>query len=84
MNVVLVVLAGLIIMPIVIGWMTCYEMTFSLEISKLNSPFYKIGIFSERFFLPEDQIEDEVIIGLFFINIVFTFWRVNEEEDFQA
>lgn len=84
MNVVLVVLAGLVVMPILIGWFTCHEMTVALEINKLNSPFYKIGIFSERFHLPEDQIEDELTIGLFVVNIVFTFWRDNAEEDFQA
>lgn len=84
MNVIMVVLAGLTIMPIVIGWVTCHEMMFSLEINRFNSPFYKIGIFSERFHLPDDQIEDEVVIGLFFVNIVFTFWRDNSLEDFNA
>lgn len=84
MNVVTVVLIGLIVMPFVIGWITCHEMTFALEINRFNSPFYKIGIFSERFHLPDNQTEDELIIGLLFVNIVFTFWRDNSLEDFNA
>lgn len=84
MNVVMLVLIGLTVMPFVIGWWTCHEMTIGIEINRFNSPFYKMGVFSERYRLPEDQIEDELTIGLFFINIVFTFWRDNSLEDFNA
>lgn len=84
MDVMIWVLMGLIVMPLVIGFFKCDEVTIALEINKMNSPFYKIGVFSERYHLPDNQTEDELVIGLFFLNIVFVFWRANEEEDFNA
>lgn len=84
MSLLILVLVGLIVLPLITGWIGCNEMTIGFELNLLNSPFYKIGIFSERFFLPDNQVEDELIIGLFFVNIVFTFWKDNSLEDFNA
>jgi hypothetical protein len=51
------------------------EITFALEFNTLNSPFYKIGIFSERYTLDDGSSEDEIVIGLFFVNIIIVFWK---------
>ena len=58
------------------------EITFALEFDTLNSPFYKLGIFSERFTLSDGSSEDEIVIGLFFVNIIIVFWKnASIEED---
>lgn len=82
MSILLISLAVLVVISFVAAYVKCQEMVIGFELNLLNSPFYKIGIFSERFVLQDNQIEDELTIGLFFVNITFTFWR--EEEDFQA
>ena len=77
-----IVILVLVLIPIIAGYLTCDEMTIGIEINRLNSPFYNIGVASKRYYLPEDQEEDELIIGLFLINIVLIFWRDNSEERF--
>lgn len=78
MSVVLISLAVLVFISFVAAYVQCQEMLIGFELNLLNSPFYKIGIFSERFYLPDNQIEDELTIGLFLVNITITFWRQEE------
>jgi hypothetical protein len=52
-----------------------------LEINKLNSPFYKLGIFSERYTLTDGSTEDEIVIGLFFVNISIVFYKNSHLEE---
>ena len=75
MSILLISLAVLVVISFIAAYVQCDEMVIGFELNLLNSPFYKIGIFSERFTLPDDQIEDELTIGLFFVNITITFWR---------
>ena len=76
------VLLFLVIVGIVAGWHNCYQFTFSLELNTLNSPFYKVGVFSEYFDDPEyNQIEHQVTIGLFFIVITFVFFKQMEDNN---
>ena len=75
MSILLISLAVLVVISFIAAYVQCDEMVIGFELNLLNSPFYKIGIFSERFTLSDDQIEDELTIGLFFVNITFTFWR---------
>lgn len=75
------VLLFLFVLSMVCGYIGSDEVTFGLEINTLRSPFFKIGMHSQRFTLDDDSIEDEIVIGLFFVNIVIVFWKsVNEEE----
>lgn len=75
----------LLLIALIFGYINCEEITFGLEINRLNSPFYKIGITSDRHFLTDGSAEDEIIIGLFFINIVIIFYKpIEEEEENQA
>lgn len=65
----------LLVVSIVAGVIGSDEITFGLEINRLNSPFFNIGLFSQRFTLSDGSIEDEIVIGLFFINITLVFWK---------
>tara|TARA_R110000868_G_C10936038_1_gene766704 strand:- start:1656 stop:1904 length:249 start_codon:yes stop_codon:yes gene_type:complete len=69
-------------LSVICGTIGSLEITFAFEINTLNSPFYKIGIFSERYTLADGSSEDEIVIGLFFVNISIVFWKnANIEED---
>ena len=75
------VLLFLFVLSMVCGYIGSDEVTFGLELNTLRSPFFKIGMHSQRFTLDDDSIEDEIVIGLFFVNIIIVFWKsVNEEE----
>ena len=79
--VVLYVLGFLIFLALVFGFVGSVEMTVGMGLNTLNTPFYKIGIFSQRYVLEDGSVEDELIIGLFFVNIVFLFLKNVEQED---
>jgi len=78
---VIIVLGFLIFLALVFGFVGSVEMTIGMELNTLNTPFYKIGIFSQRYVLEDGSVEDELIIGLFFVNIVFLFLKNVEQED---
>jgi hypothetical protein len=78
---VLYVLGFLIFLALVFGFVGSVEMTIGMELNTLNTPFYKIGIFSQRYVLEDGSVEDELVIGLFFVNIVFLFLKNVEQED---
>lgn len=65
----------LIVLALVMGFRGCHQMDIALEINTFQSPFYKIGIFSDRHMLEDGSIEDEVVIGLLFVNIMVVFWK---------
>ena len=68
----------LFVVSVVSGFIGSMEMTFGLEINTLRSPFFKLGLFSQRYTLEDGSIEDEIVIGLFFINIILVFWKESE------
>lgn len=78
--VIIFVLVFLLVISVVSGYIGSEEMTFGLELNTLKSPFFKIGLYSQRYTLEDGSIEDEVVIGLFFINVVIVFWKTTEEE----
>ena len=79
--IILYVIGFLVSLVLVMGFIGSAEISFGLEINTLNSPFYKLGITSQRFILEDGSSEDELLIGLFFINIVIVFWKPNVEEE---
>ena len=79
--IVLYILGFLVSLVLVMGYIGAEEISYGLEINTLNSPFYKLGITSQRFILEDGSAEDELVIGLFFINIVIVFWKPNIEEE---
>lgn len=72
------VLLFLFVVSVISGYIGSDEVTFGLELNTLRSPFFKIGMHSQRYTLEDDSIEDEIVIGLFFVNIVIVFWKSNE------
>ena len=71
----IITLVFLIVLALVMGFSGCHQVDISLEINTFQSPFYKIGIFSDRHLLQDGSVEDEVVIGLLFVNIVVVFWK---------
>lgn len=68
----------LLVISIVYAFINSSELTFGLELNTLTSPFYKLGLFFQRYSLEDGTVEDELTIGLFFINIVIVAWKENE------
>jgi len=69
-------------LSVICGTIGSLEITFAFEINTLNSPFFKVGLSSERYTLSDGSTEDEIVIGLFFVNISIVFWKnANIEED---
>ena len=79
--IIIYVLLFLFVLSIVCGYIGSEEMTIGLELNTLRSPFFKIGLFSQRYTLEDGSVEDEIVIGLFFINIVMVFWKTVDEEE---
>jgi len=85
MDIVIVVLVFLCLVSLIYGWIGSMEMTFGIELNTLRTPYFKFGIFSQRYTLEDESVEDEFVIGLFFINVVFVFWKTTipmDEEEF--
>jgi len=78
---ILYILGFLVTLVLVMGYIGSAEINFGLEINTLQTPFYKLGITSQRFILEDGSAEDELLIGLFFINIVIVFWKPGVEEE---
>jgi len=79
--VVLYALVFLVILALVFGYINSEEMTIGLEVNTLQTQFYKLGVTSQRYTLEDDSVEDELVIGLFFINVVIVFWKLGNEEE---
>ena len=71
----IIAVAFVILLALIMGFRGCHQVDIALEINTFQSPFYKIGIFSDRHMLQDGSVEDEVVIGLFFVNIVVVFWK---------
>ena len=71
----IVVLLFLVVLALVMGFRGCHQVDVALEINTFQSPFYKLGIFSDRHLLQDGSVEDEIVIGLLFVNVVVVFWK---------
>ena len=78
MTIVALYLGFLLVLSLVCGYINSVEVIFALEINTLKSPFFKIGLYSQRYTLEDGSIEDEIVIGLFFVNVIITFWKPND------
>jgi hypothetical protein len=78
MSLLLLALLLILLISIVYALKGSLELTFGLELNTLTSPFYKLGIFFQRYTLEDGTVEDELVIGLFFINIVMVAWKEND------
>ena len=73
-----IIVLGLIVLALITGFIGSSEATIGIEINTLNSPYYKIGIFYHRYTMDDGSVEDELTIGLFFVNLVVVFWKPND------
>lgn len=71
----------LLFISLIAGYIGSEEMTIGLELNTLKTPFFKIGLYSQRYTLEDGSVEDEIVIGLFFINVVMVFWKTVDEEE---
>lgn len=72
---VLIVFIGLLIITYVQGMSDCISLEVFMEIRTMKSPYYTIGMS----FNPDvDGVYDELVFGLFFINLVFVFYKKQE------
>ena len=78
--IVLYALLVLLVISLIAGYIGSEEFTIGLELNTLKTPFFKIGIYSQRYTLEDGSVEDEVVIGLFFVNVVIVFWKTVDEE----
>jgi len=78
---ILYILGFLVSLALVMGFIGSAEISLGLEINTLQTPFYKLGITSQRFILEDGSAEDELLIGLFFINVVIVFWKPGVEKE---
>ena len=78
MSLLLLALLLIVIISVVYALKGSIELSFGLELNTLTSPFYKLGIFFQRYTLEDGTIEDELVIGLFFVNIVMVSLKENE------
>lgn len=73
---VLLFVVFLILVGLINGWNKALEIDFTLEIKMFSNLYYRLGITYETVYSAEDgNYVEEFIIGLFFINIVFTFYK---------
>jgi hypothetical protein len=68
----------LLVISVVYAFIGSIELSFGLELNTLHTPFYKLGMYFQRFTLEDGTVEDEFTIGLFFVNIVIVAWKENE------
>jgi hypothetical protein len=78
---ILYVVLFLISVAMISGFIGSNEVTIELELNTLRHPFYKLGIFSQRYTLDDGSVEDEVVLGLFFVNVVVVFWKDVDNSD---
>jgi len=78
--IVIYVFLVLLFISLIAGYIGSEEMTIEFELNTLKTPFFKIGLYSQRYTLEDGSVEDEVVIGLFFVNVVMVFWKTVDEE----
>ena len=76
MSLIVVFILLILGMSFTIGFIGFEEIDFIIDVKYYSHPYYHLGIsFVEHSAEDEGYIEQELIIGLFFINIVFVFYK---------
>ena len=74
----IIIVVILLVMAVWCGMENVIDGSFHIELRAFSLPYYELGIsFREHPTLDEDYMEQELIIGLFFINLVATFYKQN-------
>jgi hypothetical protein len=75
MMIVIISLITLILISVVAGFVGSSEVSVGIEINKWTTPFFKLGIVSERYSLEDGSVEDEIGIHLLFVSFIVIFWK---------
>ena len=76
MDSVLLILGLLLIGSFVIGYIGFIEMDFVIEFKSPSTPYFHIGLsFTEHSTEDPEYIEQELVIGLFIVNILVIFYK---------
>ena len=76
-----IIVTLLIVTSLVHGFSRYNAIDFALEINLFRSPYFLIGLSYTEFTLDDGNIERELRLGFFFINVCIVFWIENEEND---
>ena len=69
----------LLVLALVYGFKGYRELTFIFEAKTYDNPYYNTGLSFNQYRLEDGSTEEELIIGLFFINVIMVFWKPSEE-----
>jgi len=76
MDSVLLILGLLLIGSFIIGYIGFIEMDFVIEFKSISTPYFHIGLsFTEHTTEDPEYIEQELVIGLFIVNILVIFYK---------
>lgn len=70
-------IAFMLLVSLVCGWKDSSQIDVLIEMKYLSNPWFNLGLSFNRT-NEEEYIEEELIIGLFFINVVVVFFKENE------
>lgn len=71
---VLIVLVALFFMPLIYGLWEVDEIELVIEVKNLKHPYYDLGMSFNKM-ETEEYIEEEFILGLFFITFIVIFYK---------
>lgn len=72
----IIIIAILLVISLVVGFSGFLEMDFVIEIKRLSNAYYSLGLSFNDVPSPNENIEvQELVIGLFFVNFVFIFYK---------
>lgn len=78
MEYIVIILMGILCLPLIMGWYRSQQIDFVIEFKNFNNPYYRLGIFFDRFYNEAGYVEEELIVGLFFVNFSFIFYKEGE------
>lgn len=72
----------LVLVPAIIASWGCEYVTFDVELNRLNSAYYKLGITFQTYQITDEitmeSVDvDDLTIGLFFLNVSFKWYRMS-------
>ena len=77
MLIVWVIIVALVSISLFYGIMDNKGIDLSIELKLYSNPYYVLGVSFEGVEIQENYLIEEFILGLFFINIVITFHKIN-------
>lgn len=77
MLIVWTIIIALILIGIIYGSIGSSNIDLTIELKLFSNPYYVLGVSFEGVEIQENYLIEEFILGLFFINIVLTFHKIN-------